>query len=146
MEKWLNGTISDSTGYAPLELILGQPRPDLFRKFLTKKADELPSGESTQQKALKAYARMKEKSVRRNKRRMQGRTQWNPQVGDLVLVKRQATADAVAGVTSKFIQLYQGPLKVAKLIPPSMYEIVEIDGKMRGVFNKEAMKPYLQDE
>jgi hypothetical protein len=61
-------------------------------------------------------------------------------------VKRQATADAVAGVTSKFIQTYQGPLKVARLIPPSMYEIVEIDGKRRGVFNKEAMKPYLQDE
>jgi hypothetical protein len=117
MEEWLNGTVSDSTGYAPLELMLGQPRPDLYRKFLTKEADELPSGESTQQKALKAYAKMKDKSVRRNKRRRLGRTQWNPQVGDLVLVKRQATADAVAGVTSKFIQPYQGPLKVAKINP-----------------------------
>jgi hypothetical protein len=75
-----------------------------------------------------------------------GKTQWNPPIEDLVLVKRQTVSDAVAGISSKFVRPYQGRAKISKVIPPSMYEISEINGKVRGVFNKNALKPYLQEE
>jgi hypothetical protein len=48
IEEWLNGTMSDSTGYSPVELMYGMPRPDLFSKFLSKSVDEVPPTESLQ--------------------------------------------------------------------------------------------------
>jgi hypothetical protein len=101
---------------------------------------------SRQEKALKAYLKIKEKAAKRNRRRKMGKTQWNPQVGDLVLVLRQTVSDAVAGITSKFMRPYQERANVSKVIPRSMCEISEINGKVRGVFNKNALKPYLQEE
>jgi hypothetical protein len=145
-ENWLNGSVSDSTGYSPVELLHDKPMPDLYRKFLTKETDQMPPCESSQEKALKTYIKMKEKAARRNRRRKLGKTEWNPRVGDLVLLKRQASSDAVAGVTGKFMRLYQGPMRISRVIPPSTYEISELDGKVRGMFNKNALKPYLKEE
>ena len=36
IQGWLNGTLSDSTGYSPLEMIFDNPRPDLFEEFIQK--------------------------------------------------------------------------------------------------------------
>lgn len=146
IEEVLNGSVSDSTGYSPVELMYDEPRPDLFKKFITKEADQMPPTESHQEKALKAYIKLREKATKRNRRRKVGKTQWNPQVGDLVLVKRQTVSDTVAGITGKFMRPYQGPVKISKVIPPAMYEISEMNGKVRGVFNKNALKPYQQEE
>ena len=35
IENRINSTVSQSTGYAPIELLNGQSRPDIFRKILT---------------------------------------------------------------------------------------------------------------
>jgi hypothetical protein len=34
IEGWINGTLSDSTGYSPVELIFDSPKADLFEEFL----------------------------------------------------------------------------------------------------------------
>jgi predicted aspartyl protease len=48
-----------------------------------------------------------------------------------------------AGIIAKFTQMYTEPMKVTKLMPPAAYEVAEPNGKIRGVFHKEALKPYL---
>jgi transposase InsO family protein len=146
IEKWLNKSVSESTGYTPVELMFEEAAPDLFRSYLKKAADQLPAEETHQQRALMAYARMKERAARRNAKRKRGKTNWEPKIGDLVLLKRQAVSEAVIGKTKKFVQPYVGPVRISKLMPPSAYEVAELSGKLRGVFNKESIKPYLQAE
>jgi hypothetical protein len=63
-EGWLNGMLSDSTGYSPVELIFDSPRPDLFEEFLKKGSEQKPLVESQQEKVLKVYVRMKEKAAK----------------------------------------------------------------------------------
>jgi hypothetical protein len=78
IEEWINGSVSDSTGYAPVELMFDEPRPDVFKKFLVKEADQLPPCESLQDKVLKAYLRMKERAARRNLKRKSGKNKMEP--------------------------------------------------------------------
>jgi hypothetical protein len=52
IENWLNSSVSEFTGYAPIELISQSPRPDIFRKVLEKE-------EAFADKILKAYACIK---------------------------------------------------------------------------------------
>jgi hypothetical protein len=59
--------MSYSTGYSPVELMYDAPRPDLFTRFLSKSADEVPPTESLQDKVLKAYVRMQHKAAKRKK-------------------------------------------------------------------------------
>jgi hypothetical protein len=128
-DKWLNGSVSDSTGYSPIDLMHNKPKPDLFKKFLTREADKLPPRKSIQEKAMKAYLRMKEKAAHRNRKREIGKALRNLQTVHLVLVKWQAVSDAVAGESSKFVRPYQGPFKVSKLYTPSAYGITEHRGR-----------------
>jgi hypothetical protein len=62
-------------------------------------------------------------------------------VGDLVLSRSQPLSKAAKGVTSKFMRPYEGPWRITKIIPSS-YEISSSSGKVRGVFHKQALKPY----
>jgi len=65
---------------------------------------------------------------------------------DKVLVKAQPASDAAVGVKAKFIHPYEGPYIITRVIPPSTYEISTTSGKVRGEFNKKALKPYLEGE
>jgi len=96
-----------------------------------------------QEKVLKAYVRMKEKTAKRNKRRKNISSKWKPQVGDLVLAKCQAVSDAVDGITKKFVRPYNGPWKITQVINPTTYEVANEQGKIKTVFNQKAIKPYL---
>jgi hypothetical protein len=51
---WLNSSVSTITGYAPTELLNGEPRPDLYGKILEKQAENLPIQEDLQEKLLRA--------------------------------------------------------------------------------------------
>jgi hypothetical protein len=110
---------------------------------VTKAADQRPPGESKEQKALKAFVKMKQQAARPQARQRARRFKCEPQVRDLILLKRQAVSDASAGQISKFMMSYIGPLKITKLIPPSTYEISEVDGRLKGIFHKSALKPYV---
>jgi transposase InsO family protein len=144
IEGWLNSSVSESTGYAPIELLDGKPRPDIFSKILKKAAGQLPVEDTLAEKLLKAYARMKLKAEKRNRNRKTGRTKWRPKVNDLVLVRSQPAADAAQGVSSKFQRPFEGPYTILKIINPGMCELYNEDGKLRGLFNVKHLKPYLQ--
>jgi hypothetical protein len=85
---------------------------------------------------------MKVKAEKRNRKRT-GNTKWNPKTGDLVLVKCQTFSEAAQGITAKFQLIYEGPYIISKLISPSIYELTEVTGKIRGIFNKSHIKPHI---
>jgi len=95
---------------------------------------------------MKAYARMRKKTRDRRERRKTGNKTWEPKVNNKVLVKAQPASDAAVGVTAKFIHSYEGPYIITSVIPPSTYEISTTSGKVRGEFNKRALKTYLEEE
>jgi hypothetical protein len=117
----------------------------VFRQILKKEADQVPT-EVLSDKLLRAYARMKLRADRRNQRRKTGTTGWEPKLQDLVLVKSQPVSDAVHGITGKFQLPYEGPYRIHRQVTPSIFELADPEGKIRGVFNLKHLKPYLTQE
>jgi hypothetical protein len=111
-------------------------------KLLKKEADQCPKEEALADKLLKAYARMKLKAEKRNRKRKTGRTQWEPRLQELLLVKCQPTSDAVQGVTSKFQGPYEGPYRIQKKISTAICEIGDTEDKLWGLFNIKHLKPF----
>ena len=142
IEGWLNGTLSDSTGYSPVELIFDSPRPDLFEKFLKKGSEQKPPAENLQEKVPKAYVRMKKRAAKRNKRGKNSSSRWKPQVGDRC---RQVptVSDAADAIKKKFARPHDRPWKATRVINPTTYEVADEQGKVTKVFNQKAMEPYL---
>jgi hypothetical protein len=95
---------------------------------------------------MKAYARMRKKTKDRREGRKTGNKTREPKVKEKVLVKAQPASDAAVGVTAKFIHPYEGPYIISRVILPSTYEVSTTSGKVRGEFNKKALKPYLEKE
>jgi hypothetical protein len=65
-----------------------------------------------------------------------------PKEHDKVLVRTQPVSDATAGISAKFLHPYEGPYVIAKVIPPSTFEVVDENGCVRGQFNKRLLKAY----
>jgi hypothetical protein len=100
--------------------------------------------ETLESKTLKAYARMKLRADKRKSKHRTGATKWKPQLRDKVLVKCQPTSDASQGVTGKFQRPFEGPFIISKIITPSVYEVADNQGKLRGKFNLGHLRPYLE--
>jgi hypothetical protein len=142
IEEWLNNTVADSTGYCPVELMFDESKPDIFKKFLDREAELSPPAEGLAEKVMRAYLRMRLKADKRKERRKRGKHEWAPQVGDLVLCRCRSISEAAKGETSKFKRPYEGPWHITRIIPPSAYEISSPGSKVRGIFHKQALKPY----
>jgi hypothetical protein len=138
VDNWLNSSVSQSTGYSPVELLYGNPEPDVFRGILKKTADQLPQEDTLSDKILKAYARIKLRADRRNERRKTGKTQWQPKLNELVLVKIQPVSDTVQGSTSKFQRPYEGPFLISRRVNPSIFEL-------SGLFSLKHLKRYHEE-
>jgi hypothetical protein len=50
------------------------------------------------------------------------------------------------GIVEPLVPKYCGPYIISRVIPPSTYEVSTTSGKVRGEFNKKALKPYLEEE
>jgi hypothetical protein len=59
-----------------------------------------------------------------------------------VLLRTKPVSDATAGVTAKFLHPYEGPYTIAKIIPPSTFELAEDNASIRGQFSKRLLKAY----
>jgi hypothetical protein len=133
----------DSTGYTAVELLFDEPRPDIFKKFNVHPTDEAQTSETHPQKIAKAFMRMKQRAMKRNAKRKWATTNWEPQVGDLVLIKRHVTSDETIGIIGKFLHPFSGPVRITEVLPPATYQVYELDGKPRGKFSKDSLKPYV---
>jgi hypothetical protein len=134
-ERWINSTTSSATGYTPMELMFGDPTPDLFQDVLKKTADHVPEEVSLEDKWLRAYARMQLKANER--KRKVGNARWKPQLNEQVLVRIQPTSDEAIYITSKFVRPYEGPYQITGIYPPATYEISDVNGKFVAASIKE---------
>jgi hypothetical protein len=53
-------------------------------------------------------------------------------------------SDATAGITVKFLHPYEGPYVIAKVVPPSTFQVVDESERVRGQFNKRLLKAYTE--
>jgi len=51
-------------------------------------------------------------------------------------------SDAIKGVTSKFMHVFEGPYIITRLLDHSAYELKDENGKLRGEFNKKQLRKY----
>jgi hypothetical protein len=123
IERWVNNTVASSTGYTPCELMYGTERPNIFSKLTPKVEGPDQETEAIEQKLENAYARMRKRALAREKRRKRGKANWEPQLQERVLVKVQPVSDAIKGITSKFMNVYEGPYFISKVLNNSAYEV-----------------------
>jgi hypothetical protein len=142
IETWLNSTVSSSTGFAPIELMFGAPRPNPFDKLIPTSPDGPRPRDSLEEMIKKAYAKIRNRAADRERRRKKNKCNWEPQVGDVVLIRNQPQSDAARGVAGKFQHSFIGPYVITSIIPPSIYEVSVERGKIRGIFNKRDLKPF----
>jgi hypothetical protein len=64
------------------------------------------------------------------------------QAYEKVLVRTQHMSDAMKGMTSKFMNVFEVPYIITKLLDHSAYELKDESGKLRGEFNKEQFRMY----
>jgi hypothetical protein len=67
IQGWFIGTLSDSTGYSPVEPIFDSPRSGLFEEFLQKGSEQKHGREPTGKRS-KSRLQDEEKVAKRNKR------------------------------------------------------------------------------
>jgi hypothetical protein len=145
VENWMNNSVCSSTGYTPSELMYGTKRPNVFRKLAPKESWPDKEEEEIEEKIRKAYVKMKKEALAREKHCKRGNSEWKPELNEKVLVKSQPISDAVKGITSKFLHLFQGPYRISKVLGHSAYELPDEQGKIRDEFNKTQLKRYKEE-
>jgi hypothetical protein len=122
--------------------MFGKNKPNSFQNMLPELKLKYLDVEELDANLERAFLRMKRKAADRERKRKKGNANWNPELGDTVLVKCQNQSDAAKGVIDNFMHVYQGPYCINKMLPYSTYELVDRDGKLRGEFNQRQLKPY----
>jgi hypothetical protein len=80
IEPWLNTTISDLTGFTPVELMFNDIRPDIFSKILNKTKGQQTNNKEVQDKITLAYLTLKKKAAKQKRRRQLDSTRWEPEL------------------------------------------------------------------
>jgi hypothetical protein len=68
---------------------------------------------------------------------------WDPGIGEGVLAETWRLSDASHGVTHKFTCPYDEPYYISRLVSPSIFEISDLKGKVKGIFNNGALKKFV---
>jgi hypothetical protein len=143
IQKWLNEPINQVTGYRPIELLGGTVKEEIFKNIIQGLPDGDSSAERLPDKIFKVYARMKQRAEAKRNRRKNNHREWVPNIGDQVLVRGQPVSDAIQGITAKFQRPYVGPFSVQQSVNPYLYELVDENGTIKGLYHLSHMKPYV---
>jgi hypothetical protein len=63
-----------------------------------------------------------------------------------LMVRTQPMSDAIKGMKSKFVHVFEGPYIITKLLDHSAYELRDESDKLRGEFNKKQLRPYQEPD
>jgi hypothetical protein len=143
IQKWLNEPVNSVTGYRPIELLGGTVQEEIFKNIIKRLPDEESTVESVHNKILKVYAKMKQRAEAKRNKRKNNHREWVPNIGDQVLVKGQPVSDAIQGITAKFQRPYVGPFSVKQCVNPYIYDLVDENGTVKGLYHLSHMKPYV---
>ena len=146
IERWINNTVASGTGYTPTELMYGVKRPNVFDKVMPEVQGLKQDEEDIAVKLEAAYIKMKQKAAARERRHKKGNAIWTPKLNEKVLVRTQPMSDAIKGMTSKFMHVFEGPYIITKLQDHSAYELRDESGKLWGEFNKKQLRQYQEPD
>jgi hypothetical protein len=120
--------------------------PRLFAGRTTHGFDGEVSPLSQQEKEALEFDRIKRRAEERHLKKRNGRRKWNTGIGEMVIVEAANQSDALEGVTHKFQRPYDGPYRISRVVTPSIFELVDARGKVRGRYNMRALKKFLGGE
>jgi hypothetical protein len=120
----------------------GTERRNVLRKIAPGLSSPSKDEEGIQSKLAKAYNMIRARAEAREKWRRKGNAKWEPQENERVLVRTQPMSDAIKGITAKFMDIFEGPFIISKVLDHSSYELKDEKGKIRGEFNKKQLKKY----
>ena len=90
-----------------------------------------------------AYERLLSKADKRKLRKKRHRTKWNPNIGDLILVKDHKLRGLLKGKYHRMELLYKGQFKLEKIFGKHTCEIINIkNGPAEGRFHKQLLRSY----
>jgi hypothetical protein len=81
------------------------------------------------------------RNQKRERRKKKGLRKWDPGIG--VLAETCRLSDASRGVTHNFTCPYDGPYYISRLVSPSIFEISDAKGKVKGMFNNGVLKKFV---
>jgi len=97
----------------------GVKRPNVFDKVMPKVKGLEQEEEDTAAKLEAANAQTKQKAAATERRWKKGIAIWTPKLNEKVLVRTPPMSDAIKGMTSKFMYVFEGPYKITKLLDHS---------------------------
>ena len=142
IERWINHTVATSRGFTPSELMFGTKRQNVVKQLAPGLQDMGPEETSVEAKIKEAYDKMINKAKLRERRHKRGNANWQPKLGEKVLVRKHPISEAMKGFTAKFSYLYEGPFSISKSLGHSAYEVRDEKGKVRGEFHIKQLKQY----
>jgi hypothetical protein len=120
----------------------GGEAPRLFSELLPTSPEGETEPLTSEQKEKQVFARLKRRAEKRERPKKRGLPKWNPRVGEEVLVEACRLSNANRGITHKFARPYEGPFRISRIVSPAIFEISDAKGRIRGVFNKGALKKF----
>jgi hypothetical protein len=124
----------------------GVKRPNVFDKVMPKVQGLEQGEEDIAVKLEAAYTKMKQRTAARERRHKKENAIWTLKLNEKVLVRTQPMSDAIKGMTSKFMHVFEGPYIITKLLDHSAYELRDESGKLRGEFNKKQLRQYQEPD
>lgn len=138
----LNETFHSTIGFAPSEVHLGIQPSRFWSNWIDKPPDLETTLESKLELALNNMMKNREK-WRTNANKYLVPVLYD--INDCVLIKQCNMYDAASAVTGKFMSIFAGPFKIAKVIKDCTYVLNFQDGKRRGIFQGSLLRPYFQE-
>lgn len=136
----LNNSVSESTGFTPIEIFLGIPPINFLKQF----ANFPPNTEVDQNTKFVLVQENLSKSARkREKHHALTAKNHGFREGDKVLLRTHHLSNAGQGEIAKFFRLYEGPLVIDHAVGVNAYKLKDPDsGNSCGVHNVIYLKKF----
>ena len=143
IEECLNTTYNETTGYTPMELHFNKTPRRIWEALV----GEIPKENTGHAKKIFIVAkRIRTKGEKRAAKINEGKTCVRYKIGQNVLIKAEHQSDASKAMIAKFLELYEGPYTVTRILHEHTYEVTDTDtNNTRGKFHTSLIRPYFQD-
>lgn len=142
IEECMNEVYHDTTEFTPKELHLGEKPTRVWAKYFTVPTDERKSL-SSEEKLMMARERIRKKGLKRAEAFNRAHNLYEFQEGDLVVVKANRVSKKPEKKIAKFLNVYEGPYRLAKKIGKSTFLLKHVDSEIkRGIFNSLDFQKY----
>lgn len=139
-EQCLNNSVSESTNFAPVEILLNTPPENFLQKFIS--FPPVHQNLSIPEKIVLVQENLAKSAQRRERKHLTHPINLNFQEGDTVLVKSHHLSNALYGEIKKFFRLFNGPYVLGKPVGQNAFEIKDpVSGQSCGVHNVIYFRP-----